>query len=452
MTSGRNVNAALVLIILIAGAYLAAHVASGWLARRFLIVSGAEYLLLGILLGPHVSRLITPGVVGSFAAFMTLALGWVGAVVGAQFYVPDVIRIRGLYYRVAFVEAILVFVLVSAAMAGIFSWFFGLPVTNVAQPALALGAIAVGSAPSGIGIVTERVGRPPIVQLLQVATAIDAVVAIVAFGLLVSIMHAPPAGVVRAPTPTEWAVISIGIGLVGGALFHLFLGEERSGDRLFIALAGAIILASGAAAYLRLSPLLPTMLIGMVLVNTSRNRDAIRQVLSKVERPLYFVLLIFAGTAWTPAPREWILPAVAFIVVRAAAQLGAAYASAEAAGVRKLLGAGWGRALLGQGGLAIAIALNYRIDANSFLANIVFSSAIASVLLTDVLSARVVASVVEAYRKRVAVRLPGRRDRGAGTGVGSGTGGSADAGAGTAGDTGADAGARSGAGGAQETP
>ena len=38
------------------GAYLAAHVAFGWLARRYLIVSGAEYLLLGILLGAFLLR------------------------------------------------------------------------------------------------------------------------------------------------------------------------------------------------------------------------------------------------------------------------------------------------------------------------------------------------------------------------------------------------------------
>src|SRR5690606_41478623 len=89
--------------------------------------------------------------------------------------------------------------------------------------------------------------------------------------------------------------------LLGGILFHLFLGPERKVDRLFIALAGALILTSGAAAYMRLSPLLPAMLVGAVLVNTSHSNAEIRQVLAKVERPLYFVLLIFAGAAWQPS-------------------------------------------------------------------------------------------------------------------------------------------------------
>jgi hypothetical protein len=47
-------------------------------------------------------------------------------------------------------------------------------------------------------------------------------------------------------------------GCVGGSLFHLFLGNERDIDRLFIPIAGAVILVSGAAG-LRVSPLLPTI-------------------------------------------------------------------------------------------------------------------------------------------------------------------------------------------------
>ena len=47
-------SAALILVLVVAVAYLAAHVAFDWIARRFLIVSGAEYLVLGILIGPEV--------------------------------------------------------------------------------------------------------------------------------------------------------------------------------------------------------------------------------------------------------------------------------------------------------------------------------------------------------------------------------------------------------------
>ena len=52
------------------------------------------------------------------------------------------------------------------------------------------------------------------------------------------------------------------------------------------------------------------------------------------------------------------------------------------------LGPNWGRGLLGQGSLATAIALNYRIFDTSSLPDVVFSAAIASVVITDLFSAR----------------------------------------------------------------
>lgn len=388
-------SATLILIIVVAGAYLAAHLAFEWLARRFSIVSGAEYLLLGILLGPEVSGLISPSVVGAFGPFITLALGWIGALVGAQFYLPGLRRVPLVHFRVAFMEAFVSLAIVAGIMLAAMAWLFSLTVAEAAVPAVAMGAIATASAPTGIGVVQRWLGRSqPVVRQLQVATAIDAVVAITAIGLLHCVAYAGAELTPRMPTATEWAVISVAIGFVGGALFHLFLGGETQIDRLFIALSGAIIMASGAAAYLRLSPLFPAMLIGFMLVNTSTNRAEIKDVLVRVERPLYYVLLIFAGAAWQAGGRGWLLPVVLFLAIRVAAKLGASWLAASASGTVPVLGRWWGRALLGQGGLAVAIAMSYRIGGDRPFANIVFSAAVLSVLLTDFSSAHLARSVL----------------------------------------------------------
>lgn len=394
------------LILVAAGAYLAAHVAFGWLARRYLIVSGAEYLLLGILLGPQVTGVISASVFSGFAPFLTLSLGWIGTLVGAQFYLPNLVRYRAPVYRIAFFEAMATFAVVAGVMTFLLGWLFHMPPEHALSPAVVLGAIATASSPAGIGLVAQRVGMGAIVRQLQMTTAIDALVAVTAFGLLLSIDHPAPAGVARPPTPTEWAVITVAIGVVGGTLFHLFLGEERKIDRLFISLAGAIILASGAAAYMRLTPLLPAMLIGAILINTSGSRREIAQVLVSMERPIYFVLLIFAGAAWQPSNRAWILPVIGYLLVRVATKTGAAYLSARVNQALPALGPLWGRALWGQGGLAVAIGLNYLQHEFSVLANVVFTAAIVSVLLTDLVSARVAESVVRSARERLDTQIP----------------------------------------------
>jgi hypothetical protein len=329
---------------------------------------------------------------------MTLALGWIGVVVGTQFYLPGLFRISSKSYHIAFIEAIFGLVVVAAAMAGVLAWFFRLSFADVLLPAVALGAIATASMPSGIALVSRTLGRSaPVLRQLELSTAVDALVAITAFGLLLSIVHVVPNVTPRAPTATEWAVISIGIGIVSGSLFHLFLGSEKNIDRLFIGLSGAIILASGAAAYLRLSPLLPAMLIGMILINTSANRNEIKVVLTQVERPLYFILLIFAGAAWNPGGWLWVFPTIAFLAIRTGAKLGGSWLAAGSANALPALGKGWGQALLGHGGLAVAIALNYQTHENAPLADVVFTATIASVLLTSILSAKLVESAVKPF-------------------------------------------------------
>ena len=410
MTSG------LILVAAVAAGYLAARLAAGALARRFLIVSGAEYLVLGVLLGPRVAGLISANVIDSFGPFITLAIGWMGAVVGSEFHLKRMLRFRGELYQVAFIEAVLVVAVVAGAMLVILTRLLGVPLAAAPAPAAILGAIAVTTSSSGIALAArrlarDRTARTPLLRQLQVAGGMDAAVGILTFGVVLCLVHVAPPGDIRPPTPTEWVVISLGIGIVGGIVYHLFLAGERDPDRLFIALAGAITLASGTAAYARLSPLLPTMLIGAILANTARNRHEIGVILHRVQRPVYLVLLIFAGAAWRAPDRIWVLPIVAFIFVRLLAKLGGARLATRLSGMSAALGRDWGLALIGQGSLAAAIALNYRIFDDSDLSNVVFTAALVSVLATDLLSARFVRAVVRRHHRRVPLAPAAAGDR-----------------------------------------
>jgi hypothetical protein len=389
------VSAALLLVILVVVAYLAAHVAFDWLARRFLIVSGVEYLVLGILLGPQVSGVLRAEMLDSFAPITTLALGWIGAIVGMQFYLQDLVRIQAQQYRIAFLESITTLGVVMGLEMVAIAWLFRIPCWQAAVPAFALGAIAATSAPSGIQVVARRLSRRgPIVRQLEITTAVDALVAVVAIGLLMCFQNPTGQASGRPLTSTEWVAVTLGIGIIGGALFHLFLGEERHIDRIFISLAGAIILTTGAASYLDVSPLLPAMIVGIMLVNTSASRVEIQRTLASAERPFYFVLLIVAGASWRPGLVTSFIPVALFLIARAAGKIGGARLSARVNDALPVLGLHWGRALLGHGGLALALALDYLQHERLQYPNIVFTAAITSVLLTDLSSARLVQSVI----------------------------------------------------------
>lgn len=417
----------LLLLGIVAGAYLAARSVSEWLARRYLIVSGAEYLLLGVLLGPEVSGVIQVSAVDGFAPFLTLAFGWVGALVGAQFYFRDLVRIPVEHFRIAWAEAVVVLAMAAGLTAAFGVWWLGAQPADMAVPALAVGAIAVSSTPTGIAVVSRQLSaRGFLVRQLQITPAIDALVAIVTFGLVLAVMHEPPAGFTRPPTPTEWGVITLAIGIVSGVLFHLFVGGERNIDRLFIALSGALILSSGVAAYLRLSPLLPALLMGFILVNTSPARDELREVLARVERPLYFVLLIFAGAALRVEGSGWVLLASIFVLVRIFAKVAAGALAATTLGAKPLLGLRWGWGLVGHGGIAVAIALNYRLYDSGPVAGVVFAAAIVSVLATDFLSGWMVKGLVVSAPEPAATTGPAEPEVAEAVAAGAESGGGRD--------------------------
>jgi Kef-type K+ transport system membrane component KefB len=388
------VTDSLVFLVAAAGAYVAAHLAFDWLARRYLVVSAAEYLVLGILLGPQVLGALSPSLLNGLTPVVTLALGWIGATVGTEFRLTRLVATPARSFRIAFAESALTFVTVAALEFVVLSWTSAASDSLVLVPALVLGAMATSSSSAGIGIVAEVLGRRgAVVRQLQLSTQINAFVAVSIYGLLLAVHHAAiPAS--RPLTPTEWAVISIALGVVGGALFHIFLGDTPDPDRLFVSLVGAIVLVSGAASYLRLSPILSALFFGIILANTTTRPEVLVTAMSRVERPFYFVLLLLGGAMWHPSVRAWVLPVALFILARALAKVAASRLAARANGALPQLGPHWGRALLGQGRLTLAIGVSYLRQPDTPFNDLVFTAAVASILLTEFFSARLVRSVL----------------------------------------------------------
>jgi hypothetical protein len=213
--------------------------------------------------------------------------------------------------------------------------------------------------------------------------------------LIVAIFHQGQVALsVRPPTATEWAVINLAVGIASGVLFHLFLGPrdqlvETGGDsRLFVALAGAIVVASGASYYLNLSPIYTNLVLGFILANSgSAHRDVTRLLLA-TERPVYLALLIFAGAAWSPGSPELLFVAPVFVVIRLAARFLGGWVAGGLVAPRELKNPRISRALLTQGGIAVALAVNYtqvRADLN---ADLVLTATLVSVLLFDIVGSR----------------------------------------------------------------
>jgi hypothetical protein len=197
---------------------------------------------------------------------------------------------------------------------------------------------------------------------------------------------------VRPPTATEWAVINVAVGVASGVLFHLFLGpvsqldEAEGSSRLFVALAGAIVVASGASYYLNLSPIFTNLVLGFILANSGSAHRDVQRMLLATERPVYLALLLFAGAAWSPGSVDLLFIAPVFVLVRLAARFIGGHTAGELVAPAGLRTSGFARGLLSQGGLAVAIALNYSQVRPDLNPRLMLTTTLLSVLLFEMVA------------------------------------------------------------------
>ncbi|MBA3316841.1 MAG: hypothetical protein H0T50_01970 [Gemmatimonadales bacterium] len=379
-------------IAVITVGYIFAYLIFDRLRDRFGYVGGAEYVVIGFLLGPRVTGLLDAEQVQDLTPIVSLALGWLGMLLGTYFRLPTMALIEGDHIRIAFAEAVATFAIALAALLGLFRFLIDTPWREAVVLSVTLAAVATLSSPVAVDAVVERLRvRSRVPPVLQLAARIDALIAVVAFGLVLAIFHqGDVAPGVRPPTATEWSVINVAVGVASGVLFHLFLGPRGHLDegRLFVALAGAIVVASGASYYLNLSPIFTNLVLGFILVNSgSAHRDVTRLLLS-TERPVYLALLLFAGAAWSPGSVDLLFIAPLFVMIRVFARfLGGGMAGGYVA-PPELRAPGLGRGLLALGGIGVALALNYGQVYPELHPRLILTATLLAVLLFEIVASR----------------------------------------------------------------
>ena len=386
--------------------YIFAYLIFDRLRDRFGYVGGAEYVVIGFLLGPRVTGLLDAGQVQDLTPIVSLALGWLGMLLGTYFRLPTLAMIDADHVRIAFAEAVTTFAVALGALLALFRYLAELPWPEAAVLAVTLAAVATLSSPVAVDAVVDRLRvRSRVPPVLQLTARIDALIAVVAFGLVLAIFHqGDVAPGVRPPTATEWAVINVAVGVASGVLFHLFLGPRGHLDegRLFVALAGAIVVASGASYYLNLSPIFTNLVLGFILVNSgSAHRDVTRLLLS-TERPVYLALLLFAGAAWSPGSVDLLFIAPLFVIIRVGSRFLGGWMAGSYISPKALAAPGLGRGLLALGGIGVALALNYGQVYPDLHPRLVLTATLLAVLLFEIVASREASAFILGLSHRVA--------------------------------------------------
>ncbi len=205
--------------------------------------------------------------------------------------------------------------------------------------------------------------------------------AIAVFGLLFCVFHTGPTAIERPVSPTEWAVITMGLGLGLGGTFTLLLGDDHHPNSRFLALVGLIAFASGAAFFLHLSLLLVNLVLGAVLVNLVRREWDLGKTLETTHKPMTLILLVFAGALWTPpeALGHSLGLAGAVVDLRVLSKLVGGWLGAVGTPLRGDVA----RGLLAQGEVAVAMAISLRLVYEGPAVDTAYTAILASVVLSE---------------------------------------------------------------------
>lgn len=300
------------------------------------------FLPLGALLGPRVLGVLSAETLAALDLAVTVALAALGILVGIAF--GREVRVSPRLFAAASLET----AVTVASVAGAALYFIDRTALPVNAPLLTF-VLALGLCASASSATSADPDLEPAAAVGTRVADLDDVLPIA----LASFVLLPSAG-----RGEFWllALAPIAIGGVTGVIGWLLFDRADSAGERAVFVLGALGLAGGAAAYLRVSPLEAGLVAGLCWTLLPGRADHIAQLdLGRVQHPLVVVLLLVAGALWTPsAIAVWLL--APYLLFRLAGKVGGAWVSAPLVDVRPADLAAY---LMPPGVLAIAFALNF---------------------------------------------------------------------------------------------
>ncbi|KPJ74407.1 hypothetical protein AMJ52_00735 [candidate division TA06 bacterium DG_78] len=270
----------------------------GFVGARLLkyvrLPSVTAFLLVGILIGPHVFNLVTEEIFAGADFFTNLVLGIIAFSLGENFRFDKIKEGMKQVIWISIIAALGAWVLVSAALI-IYFVIIKLPL----YPALVLGAAASATAPAAtVLVIREYRSTGYVTELLLKVVAIDDAWCLIFAAMAIAFGNAMRAEVF------DMVIIFAGLGEIFGAIIvgallgyitSFFSRFVTTRDELIILILGFILLNVGLSIAFKLSVLLSSMTMGLMVINRARENYKFFEELRSVDAPLYLVFFILSG-------------------------------------------------------------------------------------------------------------------------------------------------------------
>jgi len=270
----------------------------GFVGARLLkyvrLPSVTAFLIVGILIGPHILNIVTEEIFTASDFFSNLVLGIIAFSLGENFRLEEIKKGMKQIMWISFIAAFGTWVLVSAALL-IYFVIVKVPI----YPAIVLGAAASATAPAAtVLVIREYRASGLLTEFLLKVVAIDDAWCLIFAALAIAFANAMRAEVFQI------SIIFAGLGEIFGALIigailgHIFSFLNRfvkTSEEFLVYIFGFILLNVGLSIAINVSVLLSSMMMGLVVINLARENYKFFEMLRTVDAPLYLVFFILAG-------------------------------------------------------------------------------------------------------------------------------------------------------------
>ncbi len=381
----------LTLLALLTLAYLASSLLSSKQRHGYGLVSGAEFIAIGLMVGPVGLDFLTAELVAHAAPAVVLAVGWIGFLFGLRFDPAQLRQVPATDRIALFVEPLVAFVV----MGGLLLLLEKLAGLDFRLSTIgALAALGSGTTKSGLAWAQGKYAvSGKLSALIGTVSRLDDLPGV----LILAVYFAVRAPRLFGAGPTNfWLMLAItfGLGLLLAVLMALLLGRgELREDLAWVAVLGFGALGTGLAVRMGVSALAVTTLMGVGLGWFTRHAGKVASMTQDTERPIIQVLLVLIGAQLELDPAA-ILVGIGVALARIGGKL-AAGASLWALRNDGAKGSPWlGVGLLHSGGVVSVMVLSFALALKGAEAQVILWSFVLFSLAGDLMGSRALKSLL----------------------------------------------------------
>ena len=369
------------------GAILLFAIAADALGKRTFLPRVTLLLIFGILIGKDVFNLIPIVITDQFEIIANIALLMVGFLIGGKLSRNS---IKGSVNKTIWIATF-------AALGTTFVVSVGLILLGVnIELAILLGCIASATSPAAtIDVISESNYKGSFVNLLISIVAIDDALGLILFSVGIALVSTL-SGVESSIFPIWYAIKDIGgaivLGIVIGLPAAYLTGRLKPGQPILVEALALVFLCGGLAAWLNVSILIASMVMGCVIVNLAKHHDYPFHAIEGIEWVFLIIFFTLAGASLSLNTLTTIgVIGIAYIIFRIIGKISGSYMGSKLSNADSNTTRWIGPALLPQAGVAVGMAL---VASNQFPQ---YKQELLSIIISTTIIFEIIGPVVTRY-------------------------------------------------------